>query len=836
MTNLSTVEIDRLARRIVELGGNAGVTQRCVPLAAGGLNPDLRVNYEFGLVLGVEEFRQEQFYHLQKNYLHNRALHGYGVVSGLQIDLEQIAAGDIRVTVGEGVGVDQCGRTFIVRSAQCANLRAWLERNRADLDLAVGERSLYVVGTYDECKDALVAIAGQPCASSEQSLAASRIRDSFNITLRAEPPAMSAWDALRRLAALMTRVRIINQLPASESDEAAISARVRVIDDPIALAALDVPVAGYYGGELPEYWKLPAEEINETLDRIFMVWVTEVRPRLAPAVIDGCGTADPLETGILLGRLDLTIDNANDPIAFVFGEDTPAFSYDERPYLLQTQLIQELLFLGVGNERKPARLFGSLFVQDEYNLVAWVHHPELLAVPGELDGLDGVLEVYVNGQRREGSLSSSNRAGIRARNVFAIRLNEPVPAGARVEVRFLLAGWRVGEDEAEGRLEEGGGLDRPDRSIGRRNILEELRRTRLRTGGTTPLLASIDEFDFAYVGRDGDTITVYAFAERLPEVREFAVPSLRFVEDVPRIRLWFPFDAPLNLGEAREDGWMVRVRENTRGQEVAFTVEATNDRHVWWLVPVLAGGRGRAAELRRLVETITNGLLTIQFNAQAILVDNGNDGQESLLAAMERGQYGYVGYDTPGRDGPSITVAYVPEAPALGGLSREDVIRLIVENRQPVPPSLPLASLQFMSTNFDNVATFELWFHFDRDWARYEAVVDDDFNMVVFAEVMDRNQPNLVELPFERRRVQERPNVFRVDVFTDGGPERLQYLRFVFPVERPFLVRSEAGSWESLQNFMQDSGVRFDNLHDMEQIENGPAVVLYGRAVMQREG
>src|SRR6185295_1299969 len=126
------------------------------------------------------------------------------------------------------------------------------------------------------------------------------------------------------------------------------------------------------------------EDINETLDRIFMVWVTEVRPRLTPTVIDGCGTSDPVETGILLGRLDLHIDNANAPIQFTFSDATPAASSDGRPYLLQTQVIQELLFLGVGGgvERKPSRLFGSLFVQDDENLLLWVHHPETLVPAG----------------------------------------------------------------------------------------------------------------------------------------------------------------------------------------------------------------------------------------------------------------------------------------------------------------------------------------------------------------------------------------------------------------------------------------------------------------------
>ena len=159
------------------------ITHRCVSLANGDLSPDLRVNYEFGLVLGVDEFRQEQLHFLEKNYLHNRALHGYGTVSGLNVRL-QAQDNDIQITVGTGIGVDQFGRTFIIRHDQCASLTAWLKKQQALPEAEEGVRTLYLVGTYDECLDALVRIAGQPCSSSDQLTAPSRIRDSFGRSAR----------------------------------------------------------------------------------------------------------------------------------------------------------------------------------------------------------------------------------------------------------------------------------------------------------------------------------------------------------------------------------------------------------------------------------------------------------------------------------------------------------------------------------------------------------------------------------------------------------------------------------------------------------------------------
>src|SRR6478735_2849363 len=44
-----------------------------------------RLNYFFGQMLGVDDFRGEQNYFREKHKLHNRCLHGYGTVCGLLV-------------------------------------------------------------------------------------------------------------------------------------------------------------------------------------------------------------------------------------------------------------------------------------------------------------------------------------------------------------------------------------------------------------------------------------------------------------------------------------------------------------------------------------------------------------------------------------------------------------------------------------------------------------------------------------------------------------------------------------------------------------------------------
>jgi hypothetical protein len=558
---------------------------------------------------------------------------------------------------------------------------------------------------------------------------------------------------------------------------------------------------------LPPFWQLPGEDIAATLDRVLMPWVTQVRPRLTPTVLDGCGTADPVETGILLGRLDVTILNA-EALTFDFETTPPATSLAGRPYLLQSQVIQELLFLGSGSERKPARLFGSLFVQDETTLVAWIHYPDRLAPPDGQDGLGGILDVYVNGERRAGSLSRSDRATGDEPNLFAIEVNGGIPAEARVEARFVLSGWRVERGEGETPL---------------------------------PLPAAVDALDYEFLGRDDDTISLYVFAERLSEVRQLAVPDVRFVEDIPRIRLWFPHDVPINLAQVEEGARPVRVRDQAAGQDMAFTVQATNDARVWFLVPVVASGAARPASLRRLLAALNNGQLLIRFDPRVLNVRAAGAEDEGvpLLLAMMRGQYSYSGFDPQDPDGPVITVPFTPSL-AQGGLTEQDVIRIILANRQPVPPSVPLANLQFLATNFENRVVFELWFHLDLEWTGYKARVEDEFRLVVLAEVLDDNgDPALLssetgELRVEVRRMDKYPNVFRVDVQSDRGSESLQYLRFIFPLREQFIVAIGDNRTGSLEEYAKQAGVRFENQYDVENVTDVPAVVLYGRAVTRQ--
>lgn len=827
---MDNAQMDELVRKIDELISSGGVTRRCVSLAQGTLSPDMRVNYEFGLVLGVDEFRQEQLYFLHKDYLHNRALHGYGTVAGLRVIPEAAGSGDVKLTLTPGIGIDQCGRVFVVRNDQCAFLRAWFQRQQqnAEANLQPGAKRLYVVGTYDECPDALVTIAGQPCSTSQQNQVASRIRDSFQITLRWAPPAMPTWDAIQCFAELMADVRIEPNLPQSQSDKAEIIELVRLLDDCEAVRARRRPPASYYpptyeyGGAAEEaqpYLYLPAETAHTDLDDIFRVWVTEVRPRLQPDVI-ACGfEAEPVETGVLLAALDVQLDYdaVGNPVVTLPDD---VVDNTGRPYLLSTQVIQELMTLGgTGGMLRPQHEFATLHVRDNQSLLLWIHHPEPINLAGDLDTS---MEVFSNEARLSGTVEAL--AGFD--NVFTIRVNEPIVAGARVELRFLLNAIRVGAGrrpvppiDVPSDVIIRPDLDLSDRTgtivrprPGRRDstaarAFRSLAEARA-IAGSTPLLASLELFGIDYIGRNEDTITIYTIANDLPDVRNF-VTITTLSEDLPRpeLRLWFQTEGPLVIpAEALE---ATRIRGTS---ETAFAFD---------MVPF--GGSGDTGSqmwvLRPRQAVLQHGdLIRLRFNTDRVLPGR----RQSLTAAMRAGQYTFVGYD----GAQQIEVVHVVEiavAPS-GGISEEQVREIMRQVR-----TLPFVTITPLRWNRENLADFELWFHPNQVVDSGEAKMDN-LNFQVYMEVPRAGV--VVQVRVERldqfggHHYNASVNLEPLFNFDTNQPT---YARFVFPLDEGNIISNSEGEFANLREYMEKLNVKFDGYYVIEAETGQEVLVIYVR-------
>src|SRR5262245_66267322 len=82
-------------------------------------NPAKHVNFNLGMVLGVDDFTQEFAYLSGRDQWLARDLIGYGTVNGLQVDIE-----GLEVVVQPGVALSPAGQLIRVPATQCEIGRA----------------------------------------------------------------------------------------------------------------------------------------------------------------------------------------------------------------------------------------------------------------------------------------------------------------------------------------------------------------------------------------------------------------------------------------------------------------------------------------------------------------------------------------------------------------------------------------------------------------------------------------------------------------------------------------------------------------------------------------
>ena len=75
--------------------------------------PLTRPNFFYGKLLTVDDLTQEQTYFLEKSKRHNRSLHGFGIVFGLNVSTD---AGKIKISAGMALDCD--GNEIVICSDQ----------------------------------------------------------------------------------------------------------------------------------------------------------------------------------------------------------------------------------------------------------------------------------------------------------------------------------------------------------------------------------------------------------------------------------------------------------------------------------------------------------------------------------------------------------------------------------------------------------------------------------------------------------------------------------------------------------------------------------------------
>lgn len=153
--------------------------------------PIERIRYFTGQVLGESDLAQEQGYLREKARRHNRLVHGWGIVSGL--DVRSGPTGG-EVTVEPGYALDPNGDEIVVADAVIVDLLTEEEDGNAVSPCPQSDRKpkrvrkrrsaskpLYVAIRYAEC-------ASRPVPMGE-SVECSRTRESFALKILTKLPA-----------------------------------------------------------------------------------------------------------------------------------------------------------------------------------------------------------------------------------------------------------------------------------------------------------------------------------------------------------------------------------------------------------------------------------------------------------------------------------------------------------------------------------------------------------------------------------------------------------------------------------------------------------------------
>lgn len=288
----------------------------CSPFSAvttaASADPARHVNFTAGMVLGVDDYRQEFAYHAARDKWIVREFLGYGTLSGLAVTVEPDAKGP-RVRVTPGAAAAPSGQLICVGREQCGAFNPWLaraevvEKLRQMTESAVDKDhvtlNLFLTLCYVDCAVADVPIPGEPCRSDENLMAPSRIADDYLLSFAFDPPPMTEALAMPALDAFWAGLDIA---PANLNTADAFATALRCAELQLKLAL------GLYPADAPAPAPADLGQIHIATDAaprfrsaLQALWVTRLRPLVAA---QRCGTdAAAANECVLLARLSVPV-------------------------------------------------------------------------------------------------------------------------------------------------------------------------------------------------------------------------------------------------------------------------------------------------------------------------------------------------------------------------------------------------------------------------------------------------------------------------------------------------------------------------------------------------
>ncbi len=316
----------------------------------GPIDPSRHVNYTLGMVLGVDDFRQEHAYLSGRIRWLARDLIGYGTECGLRVSIEPDASGP-RVVVSSGVAITPRGQKVVVSPAQCASLNDWLSSHP---ELTTGlpgsplqdSLTLRVVLCYRECPTDPLPIPGEPCRGEDEAMAPSRLTDDFRLELRADAPDQAEEDMIRDFAAWVEQAEYTED-PTAGATTQEMEQYIRLFAASMGKPLPDVPSSPLsspldspLGSPLAPLLVFQSDACHY-LRTAFRIWTTDLRP-LWPGDGQGCASGTVREGCLLLAELRVPIVFVPEQNSWKVDDVLPVLVDEERrPYLIPLRMLQE---------------------------------------------------------------------------------------------------------------------------------------------------------------------------------------------------------------------------------------------------------------------------------------------------------------------------------------------------------------------------------------------------------------------------------------------------------------------------------------------------------------
>ena len=329
--------------------------------SAAPADPSRHVNFTTGMVLGVDDYRQEFAYHSSRDKWIVRDLLGYGTLSGLAVDIDNDGTKGPRVKVSAGSAAAPSGQLICVGRDQCGWINPWLARK--EVVERLGENpaattatlSLFLTLCYVDCPVADVPIPGEPCRSDDNLMAPSRIQDDYCLEFRMDaPPPMREAQALDALTAFWPTL----SLDATLADSATVfDTALRKTEVQLRLAmGIPVPAAPPASDLAPV--AIHPNALGRFSAAVKRLWITRLRPAV---VAQRCSAnAVSADDCLLLSRLTVPIIKAGDhwEVASPPAGQTVAVTSDEneRPLLLAAGLGQTAVGSALAADGKSQKL------------------------------------------------------------------------------------------------------------------------------------------------------------------------------------------------------------------------------------------------------------------------------------------------------------------------------------------------------------------------------------------------------------------------------------------------------------------------------------------------